>query len=109
MGFGRSWAASTAGRAASESASDGAPSATYRALAWSQDDDDTKEPVPYAGADYLPPPAYPESATGTGSYPGPPTPPLTTAAPVVTTVAPAVTTQAVVPEPAPTTRPAPEA
>ncbi len=54
------WAASTAGRAATESASDGAPSATYRALAWSQDDDVAKEPVPYAGEDYRPAPAYPE-------------------------------------------------
>jgi hypothetical protein len=32
------WAAGAAGLAASESAADGAPSATYRALAWSQDD-----------------------------------------------------------------------
>ncbi len=56
------WAASTAGRAASESASDGAPSATYRALAWSQDDDATKEPIPYAGEDYQPAPPHPEPA-----------------------------------------------
>ncbi len=32
------WAAGAAGLAASESASDGAASATFRALAWSQDD-----------------------------------------------------------------------
>ena len=34
------WAAGAAGLAASESAADGAPSATHRALAWSQDDAD---------------------------------------------------------------------
>jgi hypothetical protein len=52
------WAAGAAGQAATESASDGAPSATYRALAWSEGDDATEEPVPYAGADYYtgPPP-----------------------------------------------------
>ena len=33
------WAAGAAGLAAGESAADGAPSATFRALAWSQDDD----------------------------------------------------------------------
>ncbi len=52
------WASSTAGQAAGESASDGSPSATYRALAWSQDDDATEEPVPYAGEDYSPRPEY---------------------------------------------------
>jgi hypothetical protein len=47
------WAAGAAGAAAAESASDGAASATFRSLAWSQDDDaPTDEPVPYAGADY---------------------------------------------------------
>ncbi|RDH74679.1 molecular chaperone [Mycolicibacterium moriokaense] len=46
------WAAGAAGLAASESASDGAPSATYRALAWSQDDAPGGEPVPYTGEDY---------------------------------------------------------
>ncbi len=46
------WAAGAAGLAASESAADGAPSATYRALAWSQDDPAGGEPVPYTGADY---------------------------------------------------------
>ena len=46
------WAAGAAGLAASESAADGAPSATYRALAWSQDDAAGSEPVPYTGADY---------------------------------------------------------
>jgi Hsp70 protein len=45
------WAAGAAGLAAGESASDGAQSATYRALAWSQDAA-TDEPVPYAGEDY---------------------------------------------------------
>jgi Hsp70 protein len=46
------WAAGAAGLAAGESAADGAPSATFRALAWSQDDAPTAEPVPYTGADY---------------------------------------------------------
>ena len=46
------WAAGAAGLAAGESASDGAQSATFRALAWSQDDAATDEPVPYAGEDY---------------------------------------------------------
>ena len=49
------WAAGAAGVAASESAADGAPSATHRALAWSQDDADAPggEPVvPYTGSDY---------------------------------------------------------
>jgi hypothetical protein len=62
------WAASAAGQAATESASDGSPSATYRALAWSQDDDATKEPVPYAGADYHPRPEY-GAAAPTGARP----------------------------------------
>ena len=46
------WAAGVAGLAASESASDGAASATFRALAWSQDDSPGGEPVPYSGEDY---------------------------------------------------------
>ncbi|MEE6166430.1 MULTISPECIES: Hsp70 family protein [unclassified Mycolicibacterium] len=47
------WAVGAAGAAAAESASDGAASATFRSLAWSQDDDaPTDEPVPYAGPDY---------------------------------------------------------
>ena len=46
------WAAGAAGVAAAESASDGAASATFRALAWSQDDAPGGEPVPYAGEDY---------------------------------------------------------
>ena len=46
------WAAGAAGLAASESASDGAASATFRALAWSQDDAPGGEPVPYTGEDY---------------------------------------------------------
>lgn len=47
------WAAGAAGRAANESASDGSPSATFRALAWSQDDKTPgSEPVPYSGEDY---------------------------------------------------------
>ena len=43
--------AEAAGRAASESASDGSPSATFRALAWSQMTP-LKDPVPYSGEDY---------------------------------------------------------
>lgn len=59
------WAASTAGQAAGESASDGSPSATFRALAWSQDDDAVGEPVPYVGKDYDCRPEYgPPAATG---------------------------------------------
>ncbi len=46
------WAAGAAGAAATESATDGDQSATFRALAWSQDDSKAHEPVPYAGADY---------------------------------------------------------
>lgn len=46
------WAAGAAGLAAGAAASDGASSATFRALAWSQDDAPTGEPVPYTGADY---------------------------------------------------------
>ena len=46
------WAAGAAGLAAGESAADGAPSATFRALAWSDDDAPTAEPVPYTGEDY---------------------------------------------------------
>lgn len=42
------WAAA----AGQESAADGGQSATFRALAWSQDDSKAYEPVPYAGADY---------------------------------------------------------
>ena len=48
------WAAGAAGSAVTESASDGSPSATFRALAWSQDDPATGEPVPYEGEDYVP-------------------------------------------------------
>jgi hypothetical protein len=46
------WAAGAAGLAAGESAADGAPSATFRALAWSEDDAPAAEPVPYTGEDY---------------------------------------------------------
>jgi hypothetical protein len=46
------WAAGAAGLAAGESAADGAPSATFRALAWSQDDAPAADPVPYTGEDY---------------------------------------------------------
>ena len=62
------WAASTAGQAAGESASDGSPSATYRALAWSQDDDATAEPVPYSGYDYYRRPDY-SAPPATGARP----------------------------------------
>lgn len=46
------WAAGAAGLAAGESASDGAASATFRALAWSQDDAPASEPVTYTGDEY---------------------------------------------------------
>lgn len=49
------WASGAAGRAATESASDGAPSATFRALAWSQDDSTDDDPLPYTGDDYTVP------------------------------------------------------
>lgn len=52
------WAAGAAGLAASESASDGASSATFRALAWSQDDVSAGDPLPYTGEDYTAPAAY---------------------------------------------------
>ncbi|HUO37192.1 MAG TPA: Hsp70 family protein [Mycobacterium sp.] len=55
------WAASAAGLAATESAADGAASATFRALAWSEEPGGAvDEPVPYAGADY----EYDVGATG---------------------------------------------
>ena len=46
------WAAGAAGLAATRVGSDGAASATFRALAWSQDDSPGAEPVPYSGEDY---------------------------------------------------------
>ena len=46
------WAAGVAGLAAGESAADGAASATFRALAWSQDDASAGDPLPYTGDDY---------------------------------------------------------
>lgn len=46
------WAAGAAGTAAGESATDGAQSATFRALAWSEDDTAGPEVVPYAGEEY---------------------------------------------------------
>ncbi|MEE9242532.1 MAG: Hsp70 family protein [Mycobacterium sp.] len=46
------WAAGVAGVAASESAVDGAASATFRALAWSEDDGSAEDPLPYTGDDY---------------------------------------------------------
>lgn len=45
------WAAGAAAAAATESAADGPASATFRALAWS-DEPGSSEPVPYTGADY---------------------------------------------------------
>lgn len=62
------WASSTAGRAAGESAADGSPSATFRALAWSQDDDAAAEPVPYVGEEYTSRPEY-GAAAPTGPRP----------------------------------------
>lgn len=52
------WAAGAAAAAATESAADGPSSATFRALAWSQDEPDGSEPVPYTGADYAYDPAF---------------------------------------------------
>lgn len=43
------WAVNAARDAAGESVSDGAQSATYRALAWSEDDSAAAEPLPYSG------------------------------------------------------------
>jgi Hsp70 protein len=61
------WAARAAGAAAAETAADGSASpasATFRALAWSQEQGGD-EPVPYSGADYTdePPPASAPPAT----------------------------------------------
>ena len=52
------WTAGAAGLAAGESAGDGASSATFRALAWSQDDESTGDPLPYTGDDYTSSPTY---------------------------------------------------
>ncbi|MGK2880663.1 MAG: Hsp70 family protein [Mycobacterium sp.] len=58
------WAGGAAGAAGVAGvASDGAPSSTFRALAWSQDDSTGGEPVPYAGEDY-PVPPYESGQTG---------------------------------------------
>ena len=47
------WAAGAAGcRGHRSRPADGSPSATFRALAWSQDDEPAGEPVPYSGEDY---------------------------------------------------------
>lgn len=54
------WAAGAAGLAAAESAADGAASATFRALAWSEEQGGANEPVPYSGNDY----DYDPGATG---------------------------------------------
>ncbi len=62
------WAAGVAGLAVGESAVDGAPSATFRALAWSQDDESTEDPLPYTGDDYTSSSSYP----GQGVTPAPP-------------------------------------
>jgi hypothetical protein len=45
------WAIQAASEAAGESAADEDPSATYRALAWSQDADADADPIPYVGDD----------------------------------------------------------
>ncbi|CAA0108041.1 Chaperone protein DnaK [Mycolicibacterium vanbaalenii] len=59
------WAAGAAGLAAGESAQDGAASATFRALAWSQDDESAGDPLPYTGDDYATAAAYGDpGATG---------------------------------------------
>ena len=64
------WASS--GQAATESAADGSPSATSRALAWSQDDPSGADPVPYTGADYVASPPTGERPTTDfePAYPG---------------------------------------
>ncbi len=54
------WVAGAAGLAATESAADGAASATFRALAWSEERGADNEPVPYSGNDY----DYDPGATG---------------------------------------------
>ncbi|MGH3960193.1 Hsp70 family protein [Mycobacterium sp.] len=46
------WAADAARAAPGESPEDGLQSATYRALAWSQDASSAKEPLPYTGEDH---------------------------------------------------------
>jgi hypothetical protein len=47
------WAAEAARYAAEEAHADGAQSATYRALAWSQDPSAGGEPLPYTGEDHV--------------------------------------------------------
>ncbi len=74
------WATGAAAAATTESAADGPASATFRALAWSEDQGGD-EPVPYSGADY----AYDPEATSarpqmefspaSGRYPQPPAAP----------------------------------
>ncbi len=69
------WVAGAAGLAAADAAADGASSATFRALAWSQDDEPAGEPVPYTGEDYdpssvtgaRPPVAFAPDDTGYGA------------------------------------------
>lgn len=63
------WAAGAARAAAGESVEDGVQSATYRALAWSQEASTGDEPLPYTGDDHraadsssAPPPAAPTPA-----------------------------------------------
>lgn len=64
------WAVGAAGQAATESAADGSPSATFRALAWSQDDPAAGEPVPYTGGDYQEPAPYTGAGYQGTDYPG---------------------------------------
>ncbi len=61
------WAAGAAGLAAGEAADDGAASATFRALAWSQDDE-SADPLPYTGDDYAASTTYGD-AGATGARP----------------------------------------
>ena len=58
------WAAGAAGMAATQSAANGAASATFRALAWSQEDGGAAEPVPYTGGEYEYEPQYGSDTTG---------------------------------------------
>ncbi|MCH9668925.1 MAG: Hsp70 family protein [Actinomycetia bacterium] len=69
------WAAGVAGLAASESAADGAASATFRALAWSQDDASAGDPLPYTGDDYTSSAGYADQRATDAGPPAAYTPP----------------------------------
>ncbi|MGH3521550.1 MAG: Hsp70 family protein, partial [Mycobacterium sp.] len=73
------WPAGVAAEAAGEPVDDGAHSATYRALAWSQDASTGNEPLPYEGdddgSDPAPPAVTVEPAHREGHAPAPARPP----------------------------------